>query len=123
MSLLLFPYLFCIKNLAAAEWYIPDNLKTRTFYERTNWTSFGPDPEGDYTWANISFDAGKKVFSWLEFIGDLGLEYLKSDNHGSTPNIEIRLLGNAQSGYFYIYLGGILRRIFIDRSIEREPST
>jgi len=103
---LLFPFLFYIQNLEASEWYIPDDFKARKFYGKTNWTSVGPDPEDDYTWTNISFGAGKRVFSWLKIIGGLGPGYLKSDNHGSTPSVELRLLGHAQYGYFYFDLGG-----------------
>ena len=109
---LLFSFLIYIQNLEAAEWYIPDDLNIQTFYGKTNWTTFGHDPEDDYTWANISFGAEKRLFSWLEIIGSLGLGYIEADNHGSTPSVEMRLVGQAQYGYFYFDLGGGFAYLF-----------
>jgi hypothetical protein len=84
----------------------------RTFYGRTTWTTAGANPDDDYTWENISLSAGKRVLSWMEIVVGLGPGYLKSDNFGSTPSAELRLLGHAQYGHFYFELGGGLAYLF-----------
>jgi hypothetical protein len=108
----LFPYLFCIQNLDAADWYQPDNFQVRTFYGRTTWPTVGPGPNDDYTWVNISICAEKSVFSWMEIIAGLGPGYLKSDNFGSSLSAELRLIGHAHYGIFYFELGGGLAYLF-----------
>ena len=109
---LLIPFLCNIKTLVADEWYTPDGLKIETFYGKSNWTSIGPDPDGDYAWTNISLFAGKKIFSWLEISAGLGPGYIDYDSHGSTPTAEMRLLGRLNYGYFYFDLGGGLAYLF-----------
>jgi hypothetical protein len=106
------PFLFYTQNLDAAEWYKSDDIGVRTFFGRTEWTSFGPDPEDNYTWINASFYASKGLFSWLEFIAGIGPGYLESDNFGSTPTVELRMLGHAQYGVFYLDLGGGFAYLF-----------
>jgi hypothetical protein len=106
------PFIVYTRNLEAAEWYVPDNIGVRTFLGKTQWTSFGPDTDDDYTWINASFFASKEAFSWLDIIAGLGPGYLKTDNHGSTATVELRLLGQAHYGFLYFDLGGGVAYLF-----------
>lgn len=109
---MLFIYIVDVQTLEASEWYKPDYIFVRTFYGESKWTRIGPDPADDYRWTNVSLYAGKNVWSWFDILTGLGPGYLKSDDFGSTPSIEWRLLGNAKIGNLSFEFGGGLAYLF-----------
>ena len=99
-------------SLDAAEWYKPDSVQVRSFYGKSTWTTVGPDLHDNYTWANISLFAGKKVYPWLEISVSMGPGYLKSHNTGETTSAEFRLMGHLTYKSFYFDLGGGVAYLF-----------
>ena len=96
----------------AADWHKPDSFQVWSFYGKSTWTTVGPDLDDNYTWANISLCAGKRVYPWLAVSAGLGPGYLKSHNAGNTPSAEFRLMGHFTYKYLYFDLGGGFAYLF-----------
>jgi len=67
----------------AADWYKPDRFQVWSFYGKSTWTTVGPDLDDNYTWANISLCAGKRVYPWLAVRAGYRIDHISSPFHKS----------------------------------------
>jgi len=81
-------------------------------YGCSAWTNVGPDARVDYQWTTAGYLLSKDIVPWFSLESQIGAGYLKADNGGDSPSVELRILGNFHYKWLFMKLGCGVAHVF-----------